>query len=152
MNNIKNILLIVALLSSLSFYGQRKENHEKIKSLKIAFITEKLDLSSDEAQKFWPIYNEHEASKKDIRQKERSQIRSKIRASENLSEEEASDLLEAQIAIENEKSNLSMNYFKKLRAVIPAKKILLLVRSEEEFKRQLIKQYRHKRGGGGGYR
>ena len=33
---------------------------EKIKSLKIAFITQKLQLSADEAQKFWPIYDQYE--------------------------------------------------------------------------------------------
>jgi len=33
---------------------------EKIQALKIAFITQKLELTSDEAQKFWPVYGQYE--------------------------------------------------------------------------------------------
>jgi hypothetical protein len=33
---------------------------EKIQSLKIAFITQKLQLTAGEAEKFWPVYNEYD--------------------------------------------------------------------------------------------
>lgn len=43
----------------------KEGRYEKIQSLKIAFITQKLELTADEAQKFWPVYNLYET---DIRQ------------------------------------------------------------------------------------
>jgi len=149
MNNFKKTILVaILLISSLSF-GQNRPDREKIKSLKVAFITESLDLSSKEAQAFWPIYNQYEENREALRQKERTQIRSKIKSADELSEKEAKDLLEKYINFEDEEEALDKAFLKKVSVVISAKKTLLLLRSEEEFKRQLIRQYRHKKGGGG---
>lgn len=149
MNNFKKTILVaILLISSLSF-GQNRPDREKIKSLKVAFITESLDLSSKEAQAFWPIYNQYEESREALRQKERTQIRRKIKSADELSEKEAKDLLEKYISFEDEEEALDKAFLKKVSVVISAKKTLLLLRSEEEFKRQLIRQYRHKKGGGG---
>jgi len=77
MNKLKNILLIAMLLGTSLIYSQKKQNREKIKSLKIAFFTEKLDLSSEEAKAFWPMYNEHEEKIEAFRKRERTQLRNK---------------------------------------------------------------------------
>ncbi len=53
-------MLMVPLLAVTLSFGQNRPDKDKIKSLKIAFITERLDLSTKEAQTFWPIYNEYE--------------------------------------------------------------------------------------------
>lgn len=152
MNNLKKIIFVAVLLSSTIFYGQRRPDREKIKSLKVAFITESLDLSSAEAQTFWPIYNEYEENRAALRKKERTEIRGKIKSADELSEKQAINLLEKYISFEDEEEALDKAFLKKISGIITAKKTLLLLRSEEEFKRKLIKQYREKRGGGGGYR
>src|SRR6476620_10673268 len=58
----KHILLLFVILGSFSeIKAQEDESRaEKIEALKIAFITQKLQLTSDEAQKFWPVYNQYE--------------------------------------------------------------------------------------------
>ena len=56
MKTITSIVFIISF-SLLSF---SQHNRDKIKTLKIAYITEKLDLSKKEAQQFWPIYNAFE--------------------------------------------------------------------------------------------
>jgi len=148
MSNLKKIVLTILLLASTQFFAQKSYDNERIKSLKIAFITERLDLSSKEAQVFWPIYNEYQENREALRQRERSQIRSKIRDSENLTEKEANELLRQYLSFEEEEEELDKNFIQKVTKVISAKKTLLLLRSEEEFKRQLIKQYRNKNSGG----
>lgn len=62
------LLICVFITGSFQFVGaQTKQNREeKIESLKIAFITEKLQLTSDEAKKFWPVYNDYEREVKTI--------------------------------------------------------------------------------------
>ena len=50
--------LFVAVLPQLKAQDNPEEN-SKIEALKIAFISKKLDLSPDEAQKFWPVYNQY---------------------------------------------------------------------------------------------
>lgn len=148
MSNLKKIVLTILLLASTQFFAQKRYDNERIKLLKIAFITERLDLSSKEAQVFWPIYNEYQENREALRQRERSQIRSKIRDSENLTEKEANELLRQYLKFEEEEEELDKNFIQKVTKVISAKKTLLLLRSEEEFKRQLIKQYRNKNSGG----
>jgi len=149
MNNLKNILIVALLFCTTIFYGQRKENHEKIKSLKVAFITEKLDLSSKEAQVFWPVYNDYQEKREALRQKERTEIKGEIKEANDLSEKDAKKLLEKYISFEEEEEALDKAFLEKVSKVISAKKTLLLLRAEGEFKRELIKQYRHKKGGGG---
>jgi Spy/CpxP family protein refolding chaperone len=52
--------------------GEKKEN---IEAMKIAFITNKLELSPEEAQKFWPVYNQYNEKLKDLRKKRRQDER-----------------------------------------------------------------------------
>lgn len=57
----KFLLFLFTLSSFLMVNAQKKGNgEEKIKALKIAFITQKLDLKASEAQRFWPVYNLYE--------------------------------------------------------------------------------------------
>jgi hypothetical protein len=56
----KYLLILFVLLGSLSQIKAQEPAGEKIQALKIAFITQKLQLTPDEAQKFWPIYNQYD--------------------------------------------------------------------------------------------
>ncbi|MUH37797.1 hypothetical protein D9O36_18245 [Zobellia amurskyensis] len=147
MNRLKKILVtMVLLLASVQFYAQKPHDYDKIKSLKIAFITERLNMSSKEAQAFWPIYNDYEEKRGALREKEHNQIRNKVKESEKLSEKEANAIIELFLKLEQEEEDIRKDFIKKSAGVITAKKTLLLIRSEEEFKRQLIKKYHQKHG------
>ncbi len=148
MNNIKRIILVGLLLTVAISFGQGKPDREKIKSLKIAFITERLDLSSAEAQKFWPVYNAHEEKLEEFRKIERLEIRGKLRNLEAVSDSEADKLLDQYLALQEEKNKEQRSFSVKMRKIISAKKTILLMKSEEDFKRRLIKQYRKRNGGG----
>ncbi len=62
-------LTMIALFSCSSLlFAQEQPDHkeqEKIQALEIAFISRKLNLNENEAQRFWPVYNEY---KRDVRQ------------------------------------------------------------------------------------
>ncbi len=148
MSTNKNILVIALLLFTTVFYGQRKPDKEKIKALKVAFITERLNLTSNEAQEFWPIYNAHEEKMENFRQRERTEIYSKLKDINAVSDTKANKLLQEYVALEAEKSKEQQLFLEELKTVISAKKIFLLLKSENGFKRRLLKQYRQNRGGG----
>ncbi len=142
--NIKHFMVIILLLITGNFYGQHKPNKEKIKSLKVAYITEKLDLTSKEAQDFWPIYNEHEEQLETLRYQERTEVFSKLRNVEQLSENEVNKLLELHISLKEERNKIEKKFISDIRKVISAKKTFVLIQTENGFKRKLIKQYRQK--------
>lgn len=149
----RKLLLVIAFLALTStFYGQRKPDREKLKSLKIAFLTERLDLSNKEAEAFWPIYNKHEERMNAFRKTERQEIRSKARDFDALTEKEAEELLDKQMALEAEKQAEQQAFVQKMKGILSAKKTIVLLKSEEDFKRKLIQQYRQRRKGGGGFR
>ncbi|MCK0135219.1 hypothetical protein [Arenibacter sp. S6351L] len=147
---IKKINILASLLflaATLSLSSQEKQDWDKIKSLKIAFITERLDLTPKEAQSFWPIYNEHQSKREGLFREERFEIGSEIKNLDALSDARAGELLARMQKLEEEKYNVEKSYIEKISKTISAKKTILLMRSEEDFKRQLIKQYRQRKGG-----
>ena len=149
MNINKNILVVLFLLFSTTLmYGQRRPDKGKIKSLKVAYITERLNLTSIEAQAFWPIYNAHEEKMESFRDQERNQIYSKLRDMESLSDKESEVLFKDLVALENQKHEANQQFLKDIRKVISAKKTFLLLKTENGFKRRLLQQYRQKQGGG----
>lgn len=63
----KYLLLIMVLFGSLSFAAAQNARSEKIQALKVAFISQKLNLTSVEAEKFWPVYTQYENEIKALR-------------------------------------------------------------------------------------
>ena len=121
---------------------------DRIKTLKVAFITERVGLTSEEAQQFWPIYNEHENTLEEIRRKERAELEVNIARAQDLSNTDSERLLDRLLELQFEKQKVDQEFLSRLRTVIHAKKVLLLVKAEEDFKRQMIQEFRKRRGGG----
>ncbi len=145
--NRRALVLFTLILTVFGLQAQGQAR-DRIKTLKVAFITEKVGLTSEEAQVFWPIYNQHEEAQETIRRKERMELRSQISSAEGLSESESEALLGKMLALQNERHREEQDFMANIRKVIPAKKALLLIKAEEDFKRQLLQQYRKRKGGG----
>lgn len=143
MNNLQKIVLLVLfILFGATVNAQKKRpDYEKMKALKVAFITDKLEFTSDEAKAFWPIYNEYESKLHDLYRKRRESMR-EYRALKNISEKTATAQLTNHFAFEKDKNQLKETYFTKLSKHISVKKTFRLIRVEEEFKRELIKHYK----------
>ncbi|MDD3004597.1 sensor of ECF-type sigma factor [Flavobacterium sp.] len=136
---------VLFLLCSISFYGQDFKK-EKIKSLKIAHITKTLNLSSSEAEKFWPIYNAFEDKQYALRTLKMRKIKRDLRVEsiENITETEANSLLNQMDDLEEELVQNKKKLTQDLRKVISASKILRLKLAEEDFNKSLLKQYRNR--------
>jgi len=136
------ITLIITLLLTMNLAAQSPEKRERIKALKVAFITEKLQLTESEAQKFWPIYNTFEENmhkfRKDFYKKRHTDVA-------NLSEQEAKSILNDMVKTENEKNQLKEKFMNDLLKVIPAKKIIQLKITEDEFNKQMLEQYKKRK-------
>ncbi|SHH42546.1 hypothetical protein [Winogradskyella jejuensis] len=146
MKQIITLLLIFTGLLSLAQLPQDGKMRDKIKAQKVAFITEKLELSTDEAQKFWPIYNQFEESSNKIKSDYFRPIMRKMRRNQDVSDSEASSFLEQMIEGENKMHQAKQKLLKDLKSAIPAKKIIRLKVVEDQFNRQLLERLKKLRG------
>ncbi|WP_310557459.1 sensor of ECF-type sigma factor [Flavobacterium sp.] len=140
----KNIAITLLLfIPFLSFAQENEKRAEKIKNLRIAFISTKLDLTTEEAQKFWPVFNKFD-DKQTILFKQNRQLMFKLKSenTSNISEKEMQGLLDQSETIETGMQNNRKQFVKELQGVIPAQKILLLRKIEDDFKQRLISQFR----------
>lgn len=141
----KKIIYIFLLLISTTTFAQQdhEKRAEKIKSLRIAFISNKLDLSPQEAQVFWPVFNKFD-EKQTVLHKQNRQLMFKLRPENTSSvpEKEMQSLLEETENIDVAMQNNKRQFVKDLQGVIPPQKILLLKRLEEDFKHTLLRQFK----------
>jgi len=146
---IKNILPMILFLVSFSFFGQNgktDEKREKIKAYKVSFLTTELELTSTEAEKFWPIYNTYDDKQYELRHEKIKAYMRKLDDDNinSISEKEASALLSQIESADKELYLLRVKYNSDIKKVLSAKKILKLKKSEDDFNRKLLKQYRDK--------
>ena len=147
----KRFLPLIIILMSFTVMAQppnRGQNKERIKALKIAFITERLDLTEKEAQKFWPVYNAFDDKQSKIKFEEMRKLKTQGRQGfETMSDKQASELLEKIIDADNRLHKNKVDFINSLKPILTAKKIMLLKTVEDEFNRRMLDEFKRRRQG-----
>ncbi len=163
MKNLMNrILLLTALaVSSTSIIHAQEEGlpplsderMKEIKAQKSAYITSKLSLTPDEAQKFWPIYNEMDEKQDAIRKEMREMHKDQKKDGVEMTEAEATQLIDKALTNRQKELDLEKAYAEKFKKSIGAVKTVQLKKAERDFHREVLKKFRErmedKRDGGG---
>jgi hypothetical protein len=147
--DLKKTLPILFLFLSFNFYAQSdnfKDKKEQIKAMKVAFLTTELDLTSSEAEKFWPIYNTFDDKQFEFRHQKMKSYFRRMKGDNltKLSEKEASILLDQIQDNEDDLYNLRKKFMLNLKDILPSIKIIKLKKAEEDFNRILLQQYKDK--------
>jgi hypothetical protein len=141
----KNLIIAVLFMLPTFAIAQRGgERNAEIESYRIAYLTQKLDLSTEEAKIFWPIYNDWQREQ-DLLRKERQQKMisfRKISEIEEMSDTEVQTLILNDFSIKQRELNLEKRYFLKLKSSLPIKIVGKYYRAQEAFKRELLSKYR----------
>jgi hypothetical protein len=126
---LKNVLIIVFILSAM-VYSQTTSYIEILKSdintQRRTLITQAMEFSEEEAQKFWPIYKEYEIEYDKLMDKEIQLLKDYAESYENMGEEVASQLAKKSFEIEKEQLTLSEKYFNKYTKEIAVKRAVKL--------------------------
>ena len=122
--------------------GPSPEMLEKIKAEKVSFFTSKLDLTPAEAQAFWPVYNEFEKKRFDIQRQIHEFERKPDEEINSLSDSEIEKMTSNYIDSFEKEALLLTEYNKKFLKILPKKKVLMMYRTENEFRSHLIREYR----------
>ncbi|MFS4415267.1 hypothetical protein [Maribacter sp. 2307ULW6-5] len=139
--------MLWVLLVSFGALAQQNERLERVKALKVAFFTERLDLSPEEAEAFWPIYNAHETRMQALRQRERDHKRESGSDIATMTDKEAEAVIKEILVQEKERAQEKERFIMDMGKTLSPKKTLLLLQAETDFKRQLLRQYGQKRRG-----
>ncbi len=119
---------------------QHKEKREEIQSQKIAFITTYLDLTPEESQVFWPVYNEYNKKITEL-SIERIKLMKQVKeAKTTLTEKDAETIGDRIIDSEVNEVNLKKEYHLKYKKILPKVKIVMLYQAEHKFKKQLLQK------------
>ena len=125
----KKIILLILLYGGFLFSAAAQdEQHDggRLQAYKIAFLTKKLNLTPEEAQKFWPIYNKYEeelrAARIENRQKKATEI-----------------------ATEEKILNIRKKYNSEFSKALSTEKVNTLFKSEREFGNMVQKEILERR-------
>lgn len=141
------LLLLLAVSYSVSVDAQghgKQEDFELYKAKRVSYMTEKMQLSPQEAQKFWPIYNEYDRLRGECHEKRRELERKAQNNYDKLSEADFKKLNAEIVALSQKECGLTKTYNDKFLTVLPAKKVILIGPTENEFRFKMIREFRQK--------
>jgi hypothetical protein len=152
------IVLLIMIGFTISEAGAQNQGREKLDAYRIAFFTKRLNLTPQEAEKFWPVYNEFQNKRNSI-QTERVQLNRNVNQNElNMSEKEMTEAGDKLISLQMQEANLSMDYHKKFKEILSPVKVLRLYQAENQYRLQLLNELKqnqtlrnnNQKGPGGG--
>ena len=135
----KTIFTSLAITFFSFLIAKAQDGNDKIDAMKIGYITKRLQLSTDEAQKFWPVYNQYEAEKKQVRQSTLGAIKD-LKEDGDFTNAEAEQAIAKYVEFKAKDLDLIKKYVMEFRKFLPTTKIAKLVTAEEHFKKMLMKQ------------
>ena len=136
------VILSMCLITLFGFaQGNKKQLQERIETRKVAFMTNRLELTPDEAQQFWPLYNEYQAK--------RTAIKKEYGGKGNLNlmtDVEVGIFVDKQLEREERMLDLKREYVYKIKNVLPIRKVAMLPRLENRFKEWMLSQIKQRKG------
>lgn len=136
-------LMMLSLTSVAQKQGDREEKMEKIKAMKVEYITSKLSLTVEEAQNFWPVYNEFSDKVMALEKARRDHL--KANKGKDLTDQEVNAMIKMNFDTDQKILDLKREYDAKFKKVLSVQKVGKLYMAEHEFRKEML----HKMKGSG---
>ncbi len=133
-------IFMVAVWATLYFtsaFGQNENAKDKIEAMRIGFITQRLALTPEESQQFWPLYNQYNDRLKQIRLDAKSQ-----RPLITLNDEETEKFIMSNFDKDIKQIELKKEYFVKYKKILNVRRVALLQTAERDFVEQVLKKWK----------
>jgi hypothetical protein len=142
----KGIIIITAvLIFPLMRLQAQNPNLEKFSTYKIGFFTKKMNLTSQEAEKFWPVYNDYQKQKNLIQRDKIMLIRDFNQNESALNDSQLTEMGDRLIKNISDETSLAVAFHKKIRELLPPAKVLKYYQAENQYKIQLLKELQENR-------
>jgi Spy/CpxP family protein refolding chaperone len=132
------IVLGLMLLVNLTAQAQNGGGFQKIENAKIALITNRLNLTPEQGQQFWPLYNEFDSKKKDIRKNYRKLV-NEINTLTTSDDKILANLKET-LSLQQKEVDLSKEYMARFLKIINVRQLAELYKTEQLFTNMLIQR------------
>jgi hypothetical protein len=143
----KNIVFIILATFYAMNISAQNANRQRLDAYKIAFFTKRLNLTSQEAEKFWPVYNEFQDNKNKI-QLERQELNRNFNQNElNMSDGEMTEAGDRFIGLAVREAALAQEFHNKIKTILAPVKVLRLYQAENQYRLQLLKELQERREG-----
>lgn len=141
-------MLLASLLAQAQgapdgFGGRKAEHLGQLENAKIAFISSRVSLTQEQAQRFWPLYNEFSTKRRELNRNGRL-LRRDITAAET--DQQIRDNMQQSFAARQQELNLEKDYFERFQKVITLRQVAQLLNAERDFTKEVIKRVAGRRG------
>jgi len=142
-----SLLFLIQSFVVIAQHEKPEDRWERFRAEKVSFLTSKLDLTPEEAQNFWPVYNKMEKERLDA-QMARRELEQQVRdAAETMSDKEIIKLTREFAQKMDEEGTLATKYNEQFLKILPPQKVLKMYKAEGEFRMYMFRKYRDQRDG-----
>jgi len=141
----KNLSILLFVCIAFFSFSQNESRNEKVETMKIAFLTNKLNLTAKEAQLFWPLYNEYTQKTETLRKAKKSEYDEIKSKNATPSDKEIAAFMEEVFLTKQKELDLQKEYYNKYIKILPMKKVALLYQAENQFKKELLRIIKDKK-------
>ncbi|TGE06263.1 hypothetical protein [Hymenobacter fodinae] len=138
------LLTTVSLTALAQAPAGQQDRLNQLENAKIAYLTDKISLTQDQAQKFWPVYNDFTTKRRDLNRQMR-QLRTA--SPDGLTDEQIKTNLNQAMTLREQEVKLERDYFNKFQKILSIRQVGQLYSAEREFTREVIKRVADRRGG-----
>ena len=143
-SSVFRLLSLAALFLSLAAAARAQDGQPsggqrlgQLENAKIAFITNRVSLTQDQAQKFWPLYNEFSDRRRELNRNGRL-LRRNI--TEGMTDQQLRESFTQSFNTRQQELNLEKDYFEKFQKVISLRQVVQLFQAERDFTKEVIKR------------
>ena len=133
------ILFSFPILIHAQNHNINNQKKQERKAQKVAFFTSKMQLTPVESQNFWPLVNEMEAEIKELKKKNTNEKRI-LKDKEEISDKELEEIMDVKMEMEKSQIDIKIKYHKKLKEVLPIKKVGKYYETSKEYRKLLAKR------------
>lgn len=142
-NVLYGLILMLTVTVSVQAQGRSDEEIKRIQDAKVAIITNRLNLTTEQSKDFWPVYNEYSQKRREIHRAQRRIINEK-KAEGQTDEQVLGNLKEVQ-ELKQKDLDLEKEYQTKFLKVISANQVVELYKAEKTFNDMLIQRLKQRR-------
>jgi Skp family chaperone for outer membrane proteins len=152
MKTFKTILVTTLVIVSSFALAQprrmmKEDRKDEIESMKIGYLTKRLNLSPDEAKSFWPVYNQYQNELQTLRKSRKAEVKDAKPDFMEMNDKDVEKLVDNEIVFRQNELDIMKKYHSQLKQVLPIKKVAILYRTEDDFKRELLKRIQERSDG-----